>query len=190
MLSYVFETFGLGIALIAIIALIFSNFIPAAYKFPGQLLAVVLICFSLFHLGAANEKKEWAIKVAELEKENAVLEAKSQKVTTQVVVKYVDRIKTIEKEGRVEYVDRYITKENDAACVIPDGFVRLHNDSVEGKVPRTPEGINGSPSEVKLSEVGETVNGNYLTYNKIAEQLSSLQEWVRQQKETFNKERK
>lgn len=190
MLSYVFETFGHGIALIAILVLIFSNFIPIVYKLPSQVVAVVLICFSLFYLGVANEKKEWAIQVAEAKQKIAELEAKSEKVTTQIVVKYVDRIKTIEKEGKVQYVDRYITKENDAACVIPDGFVRLHNDSVEGKVPTTPEGINGSPTEVKLSEVGTTVNDNYITYNKVAEQLTSLQKWVKEQEALFNKERK
>lgn len=169
------------------IAFCAAYFIPVSYRVPTQALAVVLIAGGVFFLGRDMERKEWQLKVAEVELRNQWLEAQGERITENTVVVYKDRIKTIEKEGKVIYVDRYISKEDDNKCVIPDGFVRLHNDSVDAKVSETPTGINGTPTQIKLSEVGKTVNGNYLTYNQIAERLISLQDWVRKQEELHNK---
>jgi uncharacterized protein YceK len=51
------------------------------------------------------------------------------------------------------------------------------------KVPNTSRDINEGTSDVKLSDVAITVSKNYGTYYQVVEQLKSLQEWIRKQKE-------
>lgn len=134
----------------------------------------------------ANNEKEKAEIVAR----NKELESKSSEVTVEVVTKYVDRIKTVKEKGEeiVREVPIYITKESDAKCSIPLGFVRAHDSAARGeKVSEAAGASNERATDLKLSEATETITGNYGTCNQIAQQLRSLQEWIREQERTFNK---
>jgi len=59
----------------------------------------------------------------------------------------------------------------------------VHDSAAKNTVPGPSTGTDGAASGIALSEVERTINDNYTTYNKVAEQLKLLQEWVTKQKE-------
>jgi len=62
----------------------------------------------------------------------------------------------------------------------------LHDSASRNEVPDSSGVTNEAASGVKLSGVAETITENYTTYHKVAEQLRSLQEWVKEQKRVYN----
>jgi len=171
-----------------VIAIIVSLYIPTVlskYKIPLLLGGIVAVLFFTFYGGKYSEESKYKIEQAELRMQIAILEGKQAEVTHDVEIKYVDRVKEVEKikvEYQNVYVDRFITKEDDAKCVINNGFVRVHNSAAKGELPGTPEGTDESPSIYKLSDVSHTVTDNYLTFNQVRTQLLGLQDWVNRQK--------
>jgi hypothetical protein len=67
-------------------------------------------------------------------------------------------------------------------CTLPESFVRLHDSAVQGTVPNTSSGIDGTASGIALSEAERVIIENYGQYQQVAEQLRALQEWVIEQK--------
>ena len=139
--------------------------------------------------GAISNQAEWKAKVAALQVEIAKKETISANITTEVITKYVDRIKIVKEKGNViiKEIPTYITKTDDAKCVVPNGFVVLHDSASRNEVPDTARIVDERASKIKISGVAETVGENYNTYHEVAEQLKSLQKWVRDQQELFNK---
>lgn len=106
-------------------------------------------------------------------------------VRDQVVTQYVDRVQVIEKKGAtlIKEVPVYVSAKADAACTVNAGFVRLHDYAAAGQPLPTldPAGdADAVGSGVALSAVAETVAGNYTSCQQNAEQLTSLQELLRQ----------
>ncbi len=100
------------------------------------------------------------------------------------VTRYVDRVQTIQVKGDtiIKEIPRYVTAQADAACTVPVGFVRLHDAAATGALfDPHPGGIDASPSGLALSAVASTVTGNYTTSHANAEQLSELQQLLRDQ---------
>ena len=87
----------------------------------------------------------------------------------------------------IKEIPTYITKTDDSKCVVPNGFVVLHDSASRNEVPDTARIVDERASKIKISGVAETVGENYNTYHEVAEQLKSLQKWVRDQQELFNK---
>jgi hypothetical protein len=57
----------------------------------------------------------------------------------------------------------------------------LHDSASRNEVPDPTRKVDGSTSQIKISGVAETVVDNYTTYHQVAEQLRSLQEWIKEQ---------
>ena len=127
---------------------------------------------------------------AQLNEQIAKLETESQKVTTQVVTEYVDRVKIVKEKADaiIVKVPVYVNQSADNNCTINNGFVVLHDATAKNKVPETPRDSHASASGVKLSTVASTVAGNYGTCHEIRQQLESLQKWVREQEKLINKD--
>lgn len=140
-----------------------------------------------------------ALRLAKAETAAARLEAQQAKVTTQVVTKYVDRVKIIHEKGAtiIQEVPKYVTQADDRRCTVPTGFVELWNVSNSGSsesyVPNATgspdEGTSGTlnlqveevPSDVQLSDIAQqhVLESQYTL--TVEEQLRALQEWVREQ---------
>jgi len=131
-----------GIALI-----LCAGFLPLVYKIPAQVLGLVLVVFFVFQSGryfevnkAEKAKLENALKVEKIEKAG-------EKINTETVIRYVDRVKIVEKIKEVK-TNVYVTKETDNACVLDLGasrdIARLLNDSARGVVPRTPGDVGST----------------------------------------------
>ncbi|CAJ0743849.1 Signal peptide protein [Ralstonia mannitolilytica] len=103
---------------------------------------------------------------------------------TVTVTKYVDRERIIRVKGDtvIKEVPRYVTVQADAACVVPRGFVRLHDAAAAGAVPDPDTGdADAAASGVALSAVAATVAANYTDSHANSEQLSALQQALRDQ---------
>ena len=169
-----------------VLVMVFGGLIPIQYKLGIQILSTFLLAIGLFFIGAISNEEKWQLKVNEMEVKVAKQEVASAELTTEVITKYVDRVKIVEGKTReiIKKVPVYITKESDDKCTINNGFVSLHNSSAsQTKIPDTTRDVNETASDVKLSTVATTITENYGTYYQVAEQLKSLQDWIKQQKD-------
>lgn len=185
LLSFVPDWIFYGLALASFVALVAATFfkvIPfiGKYAIPIQLLSFVLLLLSVFLCGGLANEAAWQLKVAKTNAEIAELKAKSEKVSTKVVTKYIDRIQVVKEKGNE--IVKYVNKESDAKCELPNSFVVLHDAAAKNELPDPTRASNAGASEVKLSGATTTIVQNYGTCWEIREQLKALQEWVAEQK--------
>lgn len=145
----------------------------------------LLFAFGIFMVYGKVTDEQWQERVRKQQEEIVTLQAKSKEVTTEVVVKYIDRIKYVEGKQRVivKEIPKYITQEVDSKCSITNGFIILHDSAAQNLLPNAPRSLNEVSPTVKLSGVITTVTENYGKYHQVSEQLKALQEWIKQQKE-------
>jgi hypothetical protein len=188
--DFIFHIIAIVGILLTIGAIAFGQ-IPfiGTYNIPINIIGVVLIIFGFYMEGGISNQEKWEAKVAELKLEMAKKETASAEVTTKVITKYVTKIEVVKEKGNViiKEIPKYITKDADAKCDVPTGFVVLHDSASRNEVPDSTRSIDAGTSEVKLSDVATTVTENYTTYHKVAEQLKSLQEWIKLQQSIYNK---
>jgi hypothetical protein len=167
------------------------KFIPfvTIYRLPIQVASIIALVFGVYMEGGISNQEKWEAKVAEAKLEMAQKETASAEATTKVVTKYVTKIQIVKEKGDViiKEVPKYITKESDAKCPIPNAFVVLHDSASKNEVPDATRLANEGTSDTKLSTVTETVVGNYSICHQNAEQLKSLQEWIKLQQSIYNK---
>tara|TARA_B110000503_G_C7143390_1_gene411873 strand:- start:246 stop:839 length:594 start_codon:yes stop_codon:yes gene_type:complete len=159
------------------------------YRLCLNIILIGSFSFSLFMVGAISNEQLWKLKVKEMEVLIAQKELASNIVTNTIVTKYVDRIKLV--EGKIHEVIKkvpvYITKESDAKCAIDNGFVLLHDAAASNtEISNTTRTFNAETSSIRISDVATTITQNYGSYHEVAEQLLSLQEWIRQQQRLSN----
>ena len=180
MIESILINYSLGLIFLAILLIIGGYILPLMqYKIPVQFAGIIMLCFMVFMAGKGAERQTWETRNAELKLEIASLEAKSEKISTETIVKYVDKIKYIDKINTV-VTKEFIPVAADQKCEINQGFVSLHDSTVKGITP-TVAATDSQASTVKLSDVGETVKGNYVIALKNKEQLIALQNWIREQ---------
>ncbi|MNC37109.1 hypothetical protein D3C75_856630 [compost metagenome] len=100
-----------------------------------------------------------------------------------IVTQYVDRVQVITERGKtiIQKVPVYVSAKADAACTVNAGFVRLHDAAAHALPAPEPSGAaDDAPAGIALSAVGATTAANYAACNANAEQLTQLQELVRQ----------
>jgi hypothetical protein len=168
------------------LVMVFGGMIPIQYKLGIQIISVFLLAIGLFFIGAISNEEKWQLKVKEMEVKVAKQEVAAAEMTTEIITKYVDRVKIVEGKTHeiIKKVPVYITKESDDKCTINNGFVSVFNSSAsQTKIPNTTRDVNETASNVKLSTVATTITENYGTYYQVAEQLKSLQDWITQQKD-------
>ena len=138
---------GLSVGCLLIIVSFFIPTTHVMYRAPIQILGVIILVFFLFQAGRFSEfqkhEKDRLTNIALV----AELKAKSEKINTETIVRYVDRIKVVEKIKEVK-TNVYITKEADAACVIGTNtsreLTRMLNSSARGRIPDAPRKIDDS----------------------------------------------
>jgi len=165
------------------------KFIPfvSTYGLPIQVASIALLVFGVYMEGGISTQEKWEAKVAEVKLEMAKKEVASAEVTTKIVTKYINKVQIVKEKGDdiIKQVPVYITKDADAKCDVPTGFVMLHDSASRNEVPDPTRKVDGTTSTVKISGVAETVIVNYTTYHQVAEQLKSLQEWIKEQQKVY-----
>jgi hypothetical protein len=185
-ITYLF--FGLGVALYLISKLVVWIPLIAQYKFPVELLGVILLAVGAYLFGSHNNEMAWKSRIKELEEQVKIAEEKSQQVNTVVQTKVITKVKVVKQNV---YVNREIIREIagsqlDASCTLPVSTVVLHDSASRNEVARGPGSTDGTPSTVKASDLLDTVVVNYGTYYEVAEKLRGWQEWYRSQKTIFD----
>jgi ABC-type uncharacterized transport system permease subunit len=137
--DWVFHSITLA-GIIGIIAGFLLSFIPLVnkYKLSIQVISIVLLTFGIFMEGAILNEQTWKLKVAEMEKQVAEAEAKSQKENVKLVEKIVVKKEYIKTRGRdiVKYIDKEIVKYDTkfmpgGQCEIPKEFYKALNDAAQ-----------------------------------------------------------
>jgi hypothetical protein len=138
--------------------------------------------------GGISNQEKWEARVAEVKLEMAKKDAASSDASVKVVTKYITNVEVVKEKGEsiVKEIPKLISATADGQCVIPNGFVLLHDSASRNEVPDSSGASNETASGVKISGVGKTITENYTTYYQVAEQLKSLQEWVKEQKRIYN----
>jgi hypothetical protein len=167
------------------------RFIPPLIPYSSllRIVGIVLLVVGVYFRGGYGVEMEWRAKVEEIKLEIAKKEKESAEVSQKVVTKYVETVKVVKEKGDViiKEIPTFITKSDDDKCAVPNGFVSVHDAAAKNEIPETTRGTNEGTSEVKISGVAETVVENYTTYHQVAEQLKSLQNWIREQQKVYNK---
>ena len=165
-----------------------GKLLPLQYQLLIKFTSAGILAFGLFMVGAISNEDSWQLKIAELKTEIAKKELAAAEVTHEVITQYVDRVKIVEGKTHeiIKKVPVYITKESDDKCIVNNGFVSLHDYAAKNELSDSTENINEGASNVKLSTIADTISQNYGTYYQVVEQLQSLQEWIRKQKELDN----
>ena len=99
-----------------------------------------------------------------------------------VVTEYVDRERVIYKTGKTitKEVPVYVTPAADAACTLTRGFVRLHDAAAANVLPGPAEPADAGPAGIALSAATGVVSDNYTTCHATRNQLTKLQQWLRE----------
>lgn len=104
------------------------------YKTPIQIVSIALVALGTFMSGATWNNSAWLEKVNKLEKEVAEAKAASEKVNTEVVVKYITKTQVVKEKGEeiVKYIDREVIKI-DESCKLSQEAIKAHNESVKDR---------------------------------------------------------
>ncbi len=156
------------------------------YTFLIKILIAVLVLATAFFFGHHMNEQKWLDRVKEMEAKVAVAEQKSHEVNTIVETKIVEKIKLIkDTKNANKETAKIIAKQLNDTCSVPESTVMLINSASQNEVAGSASVTNGSPSNVRASEVIETVVENYARCNDLREKVISWQEWYKEQKKIF-----
>ena len=184
-ITYLLIAVGVGLYVVSKLV----TWIPliSQYKLPAELVGVVLLVAGSYLFGSHGTEMSWRARVAELEAKVKVAEEKSQQVNTVIETRVVTKIKVVKENV---YVNREIIKEVagkqlDASCSLPKSTVSLHDSASRNEVAERAAATDGTPSEVKASQLLDRVVENYGSCHENAAKLEAWQEWYREQKKIF-----
>lgn len=145
----------------------------------GRWLIIASVAASVLAAGYFHIKQiGWDEHEALMEKMASARVVKRQAISTDVVVKYRDRIQVIHEQGKevIREVEKLVPVDS---CDLPGGFRVLHDAAVTGQIPRASLGTDAAA--VPAQDATRTVLNNYETCHENAERLMRLQEWARKQ---------
>jgi hypothetical protein len=102
-----------------------------SYKFPMELIGVILYGIGAFYAGGYGVERMWRERVAEMEKKVQELEGRQAEVVTKIETKVVTKIKkVIEVKEVIKKEIEYREKEINANCDVSPAAVEMYNKSV------------------------------------------------------------
>lgn len=164
------------------------NFLPfVQYRIPAQVISIIILVpsvwfYSFFHY-QEEQKKELLI----LQERITVAENKSNDLNNQLEskIKELDGLRNKKNEVVTKVITK-VVKEYDNKCELSNAFIRVHDSSSQDEIPTGSESIDGGTSNVKASELLQTVTDNYTTYYQMRNRLIQWQQWYIKQKEIFD----
>ena len=99
-----------------------------------QLASAVVLAIALYFEGAIGDNNAWQARVAALEKQVAVAEAKSKETNTVIQYQYRDKVRTV-KETQVVVQERIVKEaaRMDAECRVSPEAISILNQAAGGK---------------------------------------------------------
>jgi len=124
---------GVGIYVLSF----FTRFIPPLIPYSGiaRIVGTVLIVGGIYFYGSYSTEMSWRNKVAELEEQVKVAEAKSKTANVEIQTVYRDKVKVV-KETQVVIQERIkeVEKRIDSQCTIDTEVINILNEAAKRKV--------------------------------------------------------
>jgi len=156
------------------------------YNFPVHLIGLLLTVVGIYYEGGRGVQAAWEAKEADMVAKIKAAESKSQQVNTVIETKIVERVKIVkDTKNANKETAKLIARQLDDRCVVPESTVVLINSASQNEVARGASSTDGSASDVRASEVVETVVENYGRYNELREKVIAWQNWYRDQKKIY-----
>jgi len=156
------------------------------YNFPVHFIGILLTVVGVYYEGGRGTQAAWEAKVANMEAKVKAAESKSQQVNTVIETQIVERVKIVkDTKNANKETAKLIARQLDDRCVVPESTVMLINSASQNEVARGASSTDGSASDVRASEVVETVVENYGRYNELREKVIAWQNWYRDQKKIY-----
>jgi len=156
------------------------------YNFPVHFIGILLTVVGVYYEGGRGTQAAWEAKVANMEDKVKAAESKSQQVNTVIETQIVERVKIVkDTKNANKETAKLIARQLDDRCVVPESTVMLINSASQNEVARGTSSTDGTASDVRASEVVETVVENYGRYNELREKIIAWQNWYRDQKKIY-----
>lgn len=130
--------FGLGVGFYVLSKLV--TWIPMInqYKFPAELIGVLLFGAGAYLLGGYGTEMGWRARVAEMEAKVKDAEERSQQVTVKIQEKVVYKTKIV-KQQEVVYIDRIkeVAAKIDEKCEVAPEALDILNKAAEDPTKET-----------------------------------------------------
>lgn len=149
--------------------------------FPYQIAAVVFLVIGAFGCGYLRglDRADVEIARAASEAQAKIAELQTQQATTntQIVTKYVDRVRTVlvEKNQNAQLIANLPT----SSIKLPNRWVHLHDVAASGGNADTTRAVDAAASPFTDNDALRVVSDNYSTCRQNASQLEALQQWIR-----------
>ena len=154
--------------------------IPLPYKLLAAAALLIGVFFYGYMKGSAYAEAELQRFAAKAQSQVAELEKKNSEISGQVVTEYVDRVNTV-KEKEYVYLDN--AKNNvPSQSVLSNGWVLTHDISATNGDANAAGSSDATPSGIKDNEALFTIITNYSRCEQNAQQLTSLQKWINDNK--------
>lgn len=135
---FIWVSYGLvGVGLILYVVSKLLNLLPllSAYKFPSEILGVLLLTVGAYVFGSYGTEMVWRERVRELEEKVKVSEEKSKEKNIEIRTKIVEKIKEVKV---VQEVVRNIIVEKekviDAQCKVAPEAIDILNMAATGQL--------------------------------------------------------
>ena len=147
---------------------------------PVKIFAILFIVLGAagwgYMKGSAQAEIALANYKASAEKQISDLKTENARISDNVTTQFVDRTNTIREK---EVIYRDATSNLGSTVELSNGWVHLHDVAARMINPNAQLASEKSPSGVMDNSALAVVIGNYSICKQNAEQLESLQKWVR-----------
>jgi hypothetical protein len=175
-----------GIALIVASWILKRIPFVSQYNFPIYVIGTTLTVAGVWYSGMRESQTVWEARLKDMTAQVELAEAKSQQVNTVIETKIVERVKIVkDTKNANKETAKLIARQLDDRCIVPESTVVLINSASQNEVARSASSTDGSASDVRASEVVETVIENYGRYNELREKVIAWQNWYRDQKKIY-----
>lgn len=153
-----------------------------------QVIAILVTVVAVWFEGGISRDKEYREQIAELKVKIAQAEKESAEANTKLVEQLKENEKLRkEKKNATQTIVNQVVSKYDGNCVLSNAFIRVHDSASQDKLPEGTRQSDGDPSNVKPSEVLNTVIDNYESCYNMRDKLIKWQEWYKIQRELFDK---
>ena len=178
----------LGISVAAFLATYFLTKVPFISNYAKVVRPVTfaLMLGMIWYEGGLSNQAAWEARVKEMESKVAKAEAESAEANKKIsskVVKKIDQIKGTTNEN-IKTIRQVVSKD-DPKCQLSNAFVVLHNSASQNVVSSSTGELPTGTSNIKASQLLETVTENYGLYYQQREIIKGWQEWYKEQKKIF-----
>lgn len=148
---------------------------------PYQIAAVAFLIAGAFGggyiKGSARADAEIARAAAEAQAQIVELQTQQATTNTQIVTKYVDRVRTVLVENNRNA--QLIANLPSSSIKLANRWVYLHDVAATGGNADTTRAVDAAASPFTDSDALRTISDNYSACRQNAQQLEALQQWIR-----------